>query len=189
MGLSSGALSKLGEAKATGGGSPIRDGRYSLLIEKVIGEKKFKGETVIFEFVVMRSEPVVDGVIPNAVGTRCSYVLNLDTNRSAAGNVKSLVLALFDMKEDTITAAQFIETFTEMTGPSQPARGMMISTETFRKKIQSGANAGNMFTGHNWKHVKNTPESTAAGRAMLDQAGETGATTPAAIQQIAPPAT
>lgn len=183
MGISASNLSKIAGASASGGGTYIRDGEYAFLIEKVIGEKKFNGETLIVEFFVVRAKPSSDPTVtapPNPVGSRCSYVINLDKNPSAPGNVKAFLMALMGIS-DVKDEKEFVDTINEMCGDGQPARGMLIGDETFRKPIQKGPNAGKPFTGHNWKHIPITAEQITANRAILDSqmVGAPTAATPA----------
>ncbi len=195
MALSTSNLSKIATSSASGGGTLIRDGKYLFMLSKVIGEKKYKGETFIAEFVVMRSEAVEEGVTPNAPGTLCSYVVNLDRNESAAGNVKSLVLALLGIDEGSkeVTIEAFSATVNNLCDSTQPGRGMLLADSTFRKIIRSGPNAGKPFTGHKWEHVANTAESIAAHRAMLDAQSQVAvapaAAVPAQLAEQAPAAT
>lgn len=183
-------LNKIARSRATKGGNNIKDGKYVFEIKKIIQEKKEDGEMFIVELGVVECEaqpgnferagkpvwPGVDGAIevkPNPVGSSPSYVLNLDKNKSAGGNVKAFVLALVDgedfSEEDEKAVADFVATVDELIGPTQPARGMLIYDETFRKKIKGGDNAGQPFVGHNWQHVEQTGEQIAERRAKLDK--------------------
>ena len=181
---------KIATSRASKGGNHIKDGKYRFLVKKVLQEKKEDGEMFIVELQVVTSEnvpgqfekagkpvwPGIEGAVEvkaNPVGSSPSYVLNLDSNKSAGNNAKAFVLALYDGEdfdeEDEEAVADFVETVDELVGEMQPARGMLIDDETFRKKIKGGKNAGEPFVGHNWTHVPQTPEEIAQRRAKLDK--------------------
>jgi hypothetical protein len=173
-------LKKIASARATGGGTIIRDGIYRFMIHKMMIEKKWKGVCFIVEFEVIDAKPAIDGVAPNPVGSVCGYVVNLDRNPSAPGNTKALILGLLGIDESKITNAagqpasedeqhaQIAECVAWAISEQNPCRGMLLDDVTFRKEIQSGANAGKPFTGHNWARVDQTPEQVAARRAEID---------------------
>lgn len=161
-------LRKIAEAKASGGGNITKDGKYTFAVNAMMIEAKFNGTMFIVEHYVKSAEAVEPDVEPNKPGTICSIVYNLDKNVSAPGNTKAYVLALFGYKEDEVTQDEFVATLGELCGPAQPARGMLIRTETFRKPIQKGPNAGKPFTGHRWQHVEQTEDQIATERKYLD---------------------
>jgi hypothetical protein len=170
-------LERIARAKASKGGNIIRDGRYTLGILKMVIERLYSGNMFITEFLVLSADnmPGVldDKGLPmtaNAVGTTCSYVLNLDKNESANGNVKSLVMALLgETNEDNVNEQDFVETLTKLLDTDQPARGMIIKAETFRKTIKKGANAGKPFTALRWEYVEESEAQIAARRAEFDK--------------------
>jgi hypothetical protein len=171
-------LARIAKAQASVGGNIIRDGIYRFGILKMVLEQKFNGNMFIVEFKVLESANVPDiideksgkPVLANGVGTTASYVLNLDKNIAAMGNAKSFVMALVDeTDESSIDDEDFQMTLDALLGKEQPARGMSIGDETFRKAIKSGANAGKPFVGHRWKHVEETEEQIAARRAEFDK--------------------
>lgn len=167
---------KIAQAKATGsGGNQIRDGRYEFTILKLLMEQKFTGMCFIAEFLVDAAQATEPGVETNPVGSTCGYVVNLDGNgkQSAPGNIKAFVLALLDKKDEDVTADDVADVLEKLVSAAQPARGMRIGDETFRKTIQKGANAGKPFTAHRWKHVPGqTDEDVAKRRAELDAEGK-----------------
>jgi hypothetical protein len=175
-------MAKIAGAKASGGGNIIRDGNYTFEILNISLENKFKGATFVVDFKVIESEATDayddkgQPVKPNAVGSTCGYVVNLDKNVSAAGNAKRLILALVGKAEDEVTPEEFVEALDYLTTKAQPARGMRIKDRTFRKTIQSGPNAGKPFTGHAWEHVALSAEQIATNRAALDAAQKSEAT-------------
>lgn len=162
-------LKKIAEAKATAGGNLIRDGLYVFVIRKLILDQKFKGTCFIAELEVVESAVAVEGVEPNKPGSACSYVLNLDTNVSAPGNMKQFVLALLDLPEDSTPAEKLMKEIGKLVGDDQPARGRLIGDETYRKTIQTGKNAGQPFTGHRWTHVDQDDKDVASRRAAMTE--------------------
>jgi hypothetical protein len=179
-------LAKIAKASASKGGNNLKDGCYKLTILNILLEAKTDGNMFIVEFMVDESRAIpgmyelggkavwqcenAKEVVPNAAGTQANYVLNLDKNKSAPGNIKAFVLELMGETEDTATEEDVESTLGELISKAQPARGMRIDDETFRKKIKSGENAGKPFVGHNWSHVKMTSDEVAARRATLDKA-------------------
>ena len=177
--LSKDLLDKIARAQASGSGTVIKDGIYRLMITKMMIDKKFKGTCFIVEFEVVESKVAIEGVTPNAPGSRCSYVVNLDRNVSAPGNCKAIILALLGVDESKMThegkpatdeqkIAQIMECVAWCVSQENPTRGMLLDDTTFRKEIQNGANAGKPFTGHNWSRVEQTAEEIAARRQAID---------------------
>jgi len=173
-------FARIAAAKASVGGNIIRDGKYTFGILKMLAdsEAKFNGHMFIVEFTVLASESLPDivdeksgkPVLANAVGSTCSYVLNLDKNIAAMGNAKSFVMALLNQpNESEIDLEDFAETLEALVAQDQPARGMIIKDETFRKTIRGGVNAGKPFTGHRWQYVEETEEQIKARRAEFDK--------------------
>jgi hypothetical protein len=176
---------KIYESKASVGGTPIKDGSYLLIVNKLMLEPKHSGLMFIAEFVVEESAPVdVDDrfrlpaeigrpIEPNKPGTEVSFVINLTkNNESGPGNVKAFVLALDGSHEDEISEEEFVNKLKAATGPDQPLRGAQIRDTTWRKLIQKGANAGKPFTAHRWSYVEQSLEQIAAVRAKLDERGK-----------------
>ena len=101
---------KIIDAKATHGGNHIRDGIYIFTILSMTLEAKQGGNMFIVEFHVDESESYPDisddktgkPVLANAAGTTCSWVLNLDKNQSAGGNIKQFVMALLDETQESV---------------------------------------------------------------------------------------
>jgi len=168
MALSVALLEKIKNAKTTSGGNNIFDGQYVFEVHRLLLDGKFKGTMFIAELGVLESEAVLPDVKPNMPGTTCSVAVNLDTNVSAPGNMKAVVLALLNKVEAELSGDAFLKEVERLTGPDQPARGMLIADETYRKTIQSGPNAGKPFTGHRWVHVDQTPAEVAERRKMID---------------------
>lgn len=169
-------LSKIANAKATAGGNIIKDGKYLFTLMNIICEQKFGGTMFIVEMLVDEAQAVFPGVEPNKPGTMASYVVNLDKNVSAAGNAKAFVLALLGYKEsDVAMDDDFIAALAELTSANQPARGMRIADETFRKEIRSGKNAGSPFTAHRWQRVDQTPEAIAKRRTEVESIAKANA--------------
>jgi len=137
---------KIATARPTLGSSIIKDGRYILEIDKMMVAAKTGGTFFIVEMIVREAQPLVEGVQPNAVGSKASYVQNLDKHQSAPGNAKAFLLSLYDEKEppesDPVALAKFVAEFGEAMnftmGPSQPAKGMLIACETYHKTTRDG---------------------------------------------------
>ena len=184
-------FAKIAQAQTTQGGNWIKPGRYLFCVERLILDSKRKGTCFIIELRVIESAPTDkdakgEWIQPNAPGSKCSNVLNLDTNDSAAGNVKAFLLALYDEKEPEAAdqklafAAEFAKAIEVVTEPDQPARGMLIADLTYTRKIEKGKNAGGDFVGHNWAHVPGqADEAIKARRGQLDR-GEVVTVTAAA---------
>jgi hypothetical protein len=169
-------LMRIAKAQASNGGNYIRDGIYTFCVAKIILDQKQNGNMFIVEFKVLESQNIpgiVDEktgkpVLANPVGTMCSMALNLDTNKSAVGNAKAFVLALLGEDEANVTDEEFEEALGHLIDKDQPARGMKIANETFRKAIKGGANAGKPYVGNRWQNIDETAEQIAARRAWLD---------------------
>lgn len=162
---------KIVSASASGGGNIIRDGKYVFDVIRCLTKRAFRGGTVfIAELDVVDAEPTTPGVEPNRPGTTASWVLNLDNNPSAPGNVKGFLLALLGVDEARVSQDELESTTVDVVSDAQPARGMRIADETFRKVIRGGPNAGKDFVAHRWQNVQQTPQEVAARRAALDQA-------------------
>jgi hypothetical protein len=180
-------------SNATAGGSYLdRYGSYDLLIEQAqYKQVKDVGRLFITKLKVMRSAPLsanepadksgparIVNEEPHPVGYRASYVVNWDGDAklSADGNAKALVLGIFGLNEATVTGDVFKQTFKEMVGAGQPARGMMVHAEVKPKGV---GKADGIFS-HSiklpyWECLgvpgqgHNTMEQIAARRAEIEQ--------------------
>jgi hypothetical protein len=162
---------KIANSRASGGGNQIKDGKYEFTVTKLLMEDKYTGCCFIAELLVDKAEASEPNIEPNAVGSTCSYVVNLDGSGklSAPGNIKAFVLALLGLKEDEVSADEVADYTEKLVASDQPGRGMKITDETYRKTIRGGANAGKPFTAHRWGHVAGQTEaSVAARKAELD---------------------
>lgn len=177
----SGALAKkIADARATAGGNQIKDGSYVFLIRKIILDEKFKGNFFIVEFDVVMSAAQRDDVEPNKVGTDCSMALNLDTNKSAPGNMKQFFCALLGKEDAELQGEAYLDEVAKYTGDEQPGRGMLIEATTYRKVTLTGPNAGKEGTYPKFAHVSaeadengmdNTSARVKTRRGELDAAG------------------
>jgi hypothetical protein len=174
MGVREEMLKKIASAKATAGGNRIKDGNYLFEIMNILVEKKFSGWMFIAEFLVR--EATASGlkdatgrlIEPNAVGSTCGYVLNLDKNISAVGNAKAMILALFGMQESEVSDEDFFASLDAVSKPDQPARGMLIAASTFHKAKRNGDD----FMGLNFTGVDNPEDQVAARRAAQEKAAK-----------------
>lgn len=155
------------KAKTSKSGTPIRDGTYDLTVVNLIVREGHKGTSFIAEFVVDTCVPAREGVTPNPVGSRCSYVTNLTKNEMGPGNAKAFLMALTGSDEGDMEDDEFLDALVNLVGDDQPMRGARIRDVTFFKKTKAGAD----FTGHNWETIDQTPEDMAARRKQIDTTG------------------
>lgn len=118
-------------AKSTvfGNSDNIRAGRYKFLIKRTFADKFDSGRYAIAEFKVIESNPnpqvlpagvtpgqFDEGNKPNLVGTTCALKINFDGNgaKSAPGNVKQYVLALFGFNQADTTEADVNSTWKDL---------------------------------------------------------------------------
>jgi hypothetical protein len=182
--------SKIAGAKATGGGTPIRDGIYTLIIDKTIEHAGATGETsFIAEFRVLEAavDPNNPDVKPNPVGSSCSMAANMK-HQSALGNVKAFclgALGAFGFQEDQLTPEVIKRAFN-----SEDLRGVILKNSTYRtinKGRTTPANAGKPLTLNRWESVPQTADDVARQKADLI-AGKYSVTAagPAPAQAAAP---
>lgn len=166
MGALDAFINKVAAAAPSFGSDWIKDGIGVLTVKTVLLEQKRAGAMFIVNFIVKEVKPK-DGKPTNTVGSGASWSVNLSTNDSAAGNVKSFVMALMGVADDPAFAETFAELVnddpTHKTLPYQPARGYDIGFETFHKETKKGAD----FMGINWHNVLNPEADVAARRATL----------------------
>jgi hypothetical protein len=167
---------KIADASATGGGSNIRDGIYSFLIEKCSIQNGHTGVCFVAEFRVMESsfngalDEQGKPVTPNPVGSTCSMVCNLTKHESAAGNVKAFLQGALGGVGYTPEMIND-ELISSVVSADNPLRGAKVVDETYRgvnKGRSNAANAGKPLTLNKWKSVSQTEEDIAAGRKYLD---------------------
>lgn len=169
-------------ARATQGGNYIRDGRGRLIVDKIELEKKNDGPYFIAEFVVESSQKVTVyselqkkplDIEPNEPGSRCSMAVPLADPKikSGPGNVKTFVLGLLGFSESEVDAkpGALKTTLEQLRSAKQPARGMVIDFETYRKVTRAGDKE---LVLPKWSSVAptagNDPESIARRRAKLE---------------------
>lgn len=197
MSISETMLKKIAAAKATGGGRRYTDGKYLLEVLETKWKEGFKGESFIVKVNVKESEPNLEpdfledngkpAAAPLAPGFTFDVVSNLTKNDMAAGNVKAYILALFGADENTTSDDEVIAAMKQVCAPGQPARGMLIRMETYRRRIQSGANVGKWFIGANWYNVPQTPEEISARRKVQESSTAVTVAKPALAQPTAQP--
>lgn len=138
----------------------LRDGSYVLAfrgLEQVTTQDG--GIMLVFKHQVILSEPVFTDVIPNAVGTQVPYKVAFFGNgaRSAGGNAKTYVAALFGLDADTLSAEQVFQYLDKMREDASLV-GRLIECGTYRKQVKSRPNdkdaAGRFpFVATRWTHV------------------------------------
>lgn len=183
MAMSPALAKKIAEAKMSSGGINIRDGAYVFIVKRVMCESKFKGTFFIVEFEVHEATKILvvdkDGrtldVEPNKVGTSCSVAFGVEqpgkAGQAAQSNTKQFVCGIYGLDDKTTSEEKFAELASKITQDDQPARGMMVIAETYRKITQSGPNAGKEGTYPRFFPVgepDNSPEQIAERRARLD---------------------
>ena len=194
------AFAKIAGSSASGGGNYFRAGNYMLLVESVILEKKFAGDTFIAECRIMSATPNGEldekgnPIVPNKVGTTASLVCELAKHDSAASNAKAFalgVLGALGYTEEQITEPVMVECCDRR---AQPLRGMAVEMRTVRKTNQgrkNEANKGKPLDLPRWYPVQQSKEDIKAQRAWLDAnkpgtASQAAAAAPAAVAQPAP---
>ncbi len=172
---------EVSKAAAQSKSDNFRDGEGILMIEEVksfsgdsgrvfvvqgkVVESKSKGDLTLSPDQKQVVGPAV--VQPNAAGSTVGWPQLVDKFKSAKGNVKAFMLALFDKKEDEISPADFAKTGEELVSKENPARGMLIGYSTYRQVTKTGPNAGKINTYVRFSHVKQTGEEIAKRRAQL----------------------
>lgn len=170
----------IAKANASRSGNFIKPGgKYLWEVANILINEGFGGTYYIAELVCRESEATGsvgrDGKpeVPNAVGSSASFVCNLSDpkQKSAAGNVKSFIMALFGVEEPEVTTEVVVETCSviEKSGKITkvtPCRGMLIRDEAWRKPQKGDASKD--FTNHKWTTVEQTDEEIAARCAALN---------------------
>ena len=146
--LNAGLLQRIADSKANQNGNNIRPGAYLLRVLGLLAEKKFKGNMFIAEFDVLESKKTDPSVEPNPVGSRCSYVVNLDdTYGLGLGNMKAFIMGLCGCSEADVT----VDVLSKLLGPEQPAKGELVRDDSFQRPKKGKPNE--MFTHHRWERV------------------------------------
>ncbi len=146
------------------------DGKVFVVQARIV-ESKAKGDLTLSAD--QKSAPGPGVVQPNAVGSVVGWPQKVSKFKSAMGNVKSFILALFGKDEKEITLDEFSKTGNAIVnedpknGMVNPAKGMLIAFSTYRQVTASGPNKGNINTYVKWSHVKQTGAEIAARRAEL----------------------
>lgn len=185
-------LKQIAQAKAAAGGNYLRDGKYVLILDKLIIEDKWDGTRqsphFIAELFVLESQndPTAkddkgNPVLANATGTTATFLQQLEKNpQTAFPQTKAFLLAVTGDKEEEVDEEEFVEALQGAVGKDQPLRGAMIKAETYRKVSKK---SGKTLVLPKWVSVENTPELIAKNRKMLDSrvlSGDKTQSTPAA---------
>lgn len=147
------------------GGNYLRDGIYSLLVEKVVQHQGNDGPTFVAELRVTESKKTEQDVEPNPVGTTVSYAQVLMKFKSAPGNAKAFLLGVLGglgYAESDLTD-QLVD---EVVGDGQPLRGAQVKCSTYRKMTRDGSK---MLTLPKWQSVAQDEAAIKRGREFLDQ--------------------
>lgn len=183
-------FSKIANASATKGGNNLKDGKYRLVLERMLLNTGHSGTCFIPELRVVSASQTEKDVEPNAPGSTVSCVWNVTKHASAAGNVKAFVLSLLGLDEASTPAAKVQEILSSAVSAEQVLRGIEIDCNTIRRINQgrdNPANRGTVMTLPVWQHVPGqSQESIAKNRAMLD--GAAPAQAPAQAAAVTQPA-
>ena len=174
--MSRAIFQKVFQSEAAKGGDNFRDGRGVVVVTQCICKAMNEGTTFVMRTKVLESESKGDldpvskqPVQPNAVGSKPGWVQKIDKHKSAAGNVKALILAADNLSESQLDEGKFIGLMELICGPEQALRGYKLRYETAQKQIKGGPNAGKWMTIVNWSHLPQTDEEKSALRAELDK--------------------
>ena len=172
----------IAKSKASKSGNYIKPGgKYLWEVINVLVNEGFNGTFYIAEVLcresVATNENGRDGkpMVPNAAGATASFCVNLTDpkQKSAGGNVKTFIMALFGVEEVEVTAEVIAETCSVVDGKSgrttkvTPCRGMLIRDETWQKP-QKGDSSKD-FTYHRWTTVPQTDAEILARTVELDK--------------------
>lgn len=164
--MSKALFEKIANAQTFENGVWLNPGSYMLEVQKILAEKKRKGNMFIVEFNVLEAVQTDPQVKPNPVGTRASLVINLDKD-SGPGNAKEFAASLADepgwtKKYENPADAQAanasaFEGLATMCSDAQPFKFFRIRDEANNKPTR----AGGVFTAHHWQHVPPSDEEIA----------------------------
>lgn len=152
MGISASLAASIAASKANRNGVYLVPAGYELEIQKVLFDKKTKGDTFIVELLVLKSWATNDKYKPNAENSQASYVVTMN-QLSSPGNVKAFLMAALGVPEEQVTAQAIEEATNEKT---QPLRFFRIKDVAFEKPQRN--DPSKMFTYHNWEHVEPSEE-------------------------------
>jgi len=171
--------SQIAAASEFKSGNYIRPGRYVFAVSKLLVEKKRKGVCFIAELDVLSARATEPGKDPNPEGSKASFVVNLTTSETGAGNVKAFVKALTgltdeafsdkvtyqeyckagleaevrkDVPSDTTMAALFEHDMSEAVGESQPFKGVKVGAYAHTKEKKT--KPGEFFVAVDWEQIE-----------------------------------
>lgn len=198
MAINRSMLDGIGASRANTKSDYFKDGQGLALLKEVIYKDMNDGPTFVARFTILESsskgdvDPVTkQPVVPNAPGSEVGWIQKTGKQKSAAGNVKSFVLALLGYSEAEVDSkpGSFADAVAQLAdldsngqdargaiaskgGVIQPGRGMVVRYATTQAAIRSGPNAGKVLTFVKFSHVGdlNTKELIAKRRAELDAA-------------------
>jgi len=174
---------KMAQTTAAGGGNYLKDGRGVLIVKALKHEDLYKGETFVAELLVEVSEELPGCGPCNTPGTSVSFVQQFEEYPDTAfANTKAFIFALTGEDEGTLTKSaadkvarkakpkewsaddEFGELYEALCGADQPARGMRVRYETFRKTTKK---TGKELVLPKWSNIQQTDEQIAEARAQL----------------------
>ena len=164
-------IEKVANSEVSSGGNNLRDGSGRLALRKFEVTKGFNGLRAVFEFIVVSSKKK-EGLVslktgqkldiePNLTGSDVSIINMLSKHESAWGNVKAVILGLFnepDASKDDIKAA--------MRGMRDGVDGIgrVVDYDTYRKVTQE---KGVEITLPKWYGVDQSDEDIARMREWI----------------------
>ena len=171
----------IANAKANQSGNYIKPGgKYLWEVNNILIKDGNNGRFFIMEAICRESVATGETdragkvMVPTAVGAMGSIAINLTDpkQKSAAGNVKSFIQALFGVEESEVTAAVASECVSEYDAAGKvkrmtPCRGMLIRDEAWNKPQK--ADPSKDFTHHRWTNVKQTEDEIKVRKAELDK--------------------
>ncbi len=164
------------EASLSGSGTNIRDGRYVLVVDKVIDNSEgFEGDSNIVECIVLKAEANGEmelddtrrsirqpptPVVPNPVGSTVSFVFNFTKQpEMSRKRYKKFVLGVLSglgATETSFTAEQLTAKLRSAASEKNPLHGIVVSCETTRtvnKGRNTPANAGMIMVSEQWRGI------------------------------------
>lgn len=149
--MSDDVFGKAAGAQATVNGVNINPGKYVFEIQRLEAGKKTTGNFFIAELQVLEASQTDPNKVPNAVGTRCSYVVNLD-KIAGPGSMKGFFLSLFGETDQSISQEDLKAAMKQACSAEQPFAFFKLRDEAFEKPQK--ADKTKNFTHHRWVAIE-----------------------------------
>ena len=160
MGINAQIAARIAGSKPSQSGNILRAGKYLLEILKIIYMSQgngvgqsFGGEMFIVEMQILEAVSTGelnrqnDPIVPNAVGSVASYVINLTKMKNGDGDIKAFLMALLNEPAESITA----EVIGSACSDEQPFQYLKIRDEAWNKPQKGDPTKD--FTRHRWESV------------------------------------